>query len=182
VGYVTGWKCFDKDLKCRGFQFEVGKTYEQSGDVVLCQNGFHFHENGSHLFGYYDNSPDTRVCEIKAFGVVTGDDKSACSKIEVTRELSYQEICGVISGYGDGSGSGGGYGSGYGDGSGSGGGYGYGDGYGYGYGYGYGDGSGGGYGYGYGYAVPVTVPVTVTVAVPVTVTVAVTVLVNITHQ
>jgi hypothetical protein len=159
---IKGWKCFDIELKCRGHQFEIGKTYEVDGDIVLCQNGWHFHENGHQLFEYYSSSlRETRVCEVECWDFVTGDNKSACRKIKVLRELSLFEIGSLVGyGYGDGYGNGYGYGYGYGDGNGNGYGYGngygngdgdgYGDGYGYGYGYGDGDGYGDGYGYGNG--------------------------------
>jgi hypothetical protein len=50
---MKGYKGFDKDLKCRGFQYEVGKTYECEGKVALCENGFHFCEDPKNIRGYY---------------------------------------------------------------------------------------------------------------------------------
>ena len=38
---MKGYKGFDKDLSCRGFQYEIGKTYECEGKITLCENGFH---------------------------------------------------------------------------------------------------------------------------------------------
>ena len=38
---VVTVKGFDKNLRCKGFQFEIGKTYEHEGAVVICQSGFH---------------------------------------------------------------------------------------------------------------------------------------------
>jgi len=132
---VKGWKCFDQDLSCRGFQFEIGKTYEIEGDLKMCSNGFHFHEKAEHLFNYYeDNFLHTVVCEIEAEDVITDNNKSVCRKIKLVKKLSGIEVKSV---YSDGSGYGYGYGSGYGSGDGSG------------YGYGYGSGDGSGYGYGY---------------------------------
>lgn len=140
-GPVKGWKCFKRDLTCRGMLFAVGGTYQHSGEVKLCASGFHFHENGHEIFKYYANSVrDTRVCEVVGYGVISEGDKSACARIEIGRELGFLEIC-LLNG--DGYGDGYGYGYGYGDGNGNGNGYGYGNGNGYGYGY------GDGYGYGY---------------------------------
>lgn len=35
------YKATDKDMKCRGFQYEIGKTAEVEGDIGLCKNGIH---------------------------------------------------------------------------------------------------------------------------------------------
>lgn len=35
------YKAFDKDLSCRGFKYEVGKEYEETGDIKACEKGFH---------------------------------------------------------------------------------------------------------------------------------------------
>ena len=42
---IKGYKGFDKELKCRGFLYEVDKEYEQGGEIKCCNNGFHFCEN-----------------------------------------------------------------------------------------------------------------------------------------
>ena len=162
---IVGYKCFDKDLKCRGFSFDVGKTYKHKGKIELCNSGFHFHHEPKDIFTYYeDNILKTRVCEIKAKNYYISTDKAVCGEISILRELSGSEIKMLYDdcGYGDGDGNDNGYGSGdgsghaNGSGSGDGDGYGSGDGSGsgdgYGYGYGYGDGDGDGYGDGYGYS------------------------------
>ena len=38
---IIAYKGFDENLRCRGYQFEVGKEYEQEGEIVCCENGFH---------------------------------------------------------------------------------------------------------------------------------------------
>ena len=141
---MKGYKGFKSDLTCLGFQYEVGKTYHQDGDLQVCSNGFHFCENLTECFDFYDKF-DSRFCEVEALSDCERKNKKlATLDIKIIRELSREEVNKFIygSGYGDG------YGDGYGYGYGSGYGSGYGDGYGYGY--GYGDGYGSGYGYGSG--------------------------------
>ena len=56
------YKGFDKDLKCRGFQYEIGKEYEEN-TADICHKGFHACENPMDVFGYY-NPADSRYCEV----------------------------------------------------------------------------------------------------------------------
>ena len=94
---TKGWKVFDADLKCRNIQFKVGETYKQTGTPVLCEHGFHFHTQPSHLFNYYSFDPKNRVCEITAFGKCdTGDDKSCCNEIKIGKELSWNEVLTLV--------------------------------------------------------------------------------------
>ena len=143
---MKGYKGMDRDMKCRGYQFEVGKTYRADGEVELCKNGFHFCEKLADVFEYYERGDPNRFFEIEASGTIESDGKkSVAEEITIIRELGDIEINRVFFGYGNG------YGDGDGDGYGDGYGNGYGNGYGYGYGDGYGDGDGDGYGNGNGY-------------------------------
>ena len=47
------YKATDKDMKCRGFQYELGKTAEVDGDAKLCKNGLHACEMPLDVLGYY---------------------------------------------------------------------------------------------------------------------------------
>jgi len=78
---MKGYKGFNKDMKCRGMQFEVGKTYEYEGDIKLCEKGFHFCENPLDIFNYYSPA-GSRFAEIEAGGVSneTENDSKRCSK------------------------------------------------------------------------------------------------------
>ena len=86
---IRGFKGFDKDLKCRGFQYEIGKDYEQEGEVKCCERGFHFCENPFDVFRYY--SPiDSRYCEVEGDGnadKANDDSKVATSHIHISAEI-----------------------------------------------------------------------------------------------
>ena len=86
---IRGFKGFDKDLKCRGFQYEIGKDYEQEGEVKCCERGFHFCENPFDVFRYYSPS-DSRYCEVEGDGnadKANADSKVATSHIHISAEI-----------------------------------------------------------------------------------------------
>ena len=93
---MKGYKGFDKDLKCRGMQYEVGKEYEHEGEVRLCESGFHFCENPHDIFRYYPPGEGNRFAIVEADGVSSksdGDSKRAAKKLEIKSEISVFEIC-----------------------------------------------------------------------------------------
>ena len=86
---IRGYKGFDKDLKCRDFQYEIGKDYEQEGEVKCCARGFHFCENPFDVFRYYSPS-DSRYCEVEGDGnadKANDDSKVATSHIHISAEI-----------------------------------------------------------------------------------------------
>ncbi len=90
-------KGFDKDLRCRGFQFEVGKTYETGAadeDLKLCSDTvFHFCRSLQQVHDYYNVNNDNRYCEIEVLGRLIEDDcKCGSNKIRVVREISNGEL------------------------------------------------------------------------------------------
>ena len=90
-GY-KGYKGFKQDLTCRGFQYEIGKTYEYDGDIELCRQGFHFCRELRNVHDFY-NLKQSRICEIVADGKIEDDGiKFVCSRISIVRELSREEI------------------------------------------------------------------------------------------
>ena len=86
---IRSFKGFDKDLKCRDFQYEIGKEYEQDGKIKACNNGFHACEVPLDVLDYY--APATsRYCEVTQSGAIskTGDDsKVASQKIKIGAEI-----------------------------------------------------------------------------------------------
>ncbi len=86
---IRGFKGFDKDLKCRGFQYEVGKYYEQEGEALCCERGFHFCENPLEVFDYYTPN-NSRFCQVEGGGSVDksgADSKVATSHIHISSEI-----------------------------------------------------------------------------------------------
>ena len=86
---IHGFKGFEKDLKCSGFQYEIGKDYEQEGEVKCCERGFHFCDNPFDVFRYYSPS-DSRYCEVEGDGnadKANDDSKVATSHIHISAEI-----------------------------------------------------------------------------------------------
>lgn len=87
---MNGYKGFGNDFKCRGFQFEPGKTYEHDGEARACASGFHFCESPFDVWTYYPPS-DSRFAKVDGMGKTdkNGEDsKVACTKLHVGAEIS----------------------------------------------------------------------------------------------
>ena len=86
---MKGYKAFDANLQCRGFQYEVGKTYELEGELAICKNGYHFCETISDCYYYYPIGNGTRICKVEALGrIVRRDNKICTDKIRVVEEVT----------------------------------------------------------------------------------------------
>lgn len=88
---VKGYKGFDKDLCCRGFQYEVGKEYKTE-NASLCDCGFHFCENPLDVLSYYPPADGVlnRFAEIQAAGLdaeTAADSKRAATQIKIHAEI-----------------------------------------------------------------------------------------------
>ena len=86
---IKGYKGFDKDMKCRGFQYEEGKDYTHEGDVKCCKGGFHFCENPFDVFSYYEPA-NSRYCEVEGSGKCDKDNdetKVSVSSLHVGLEI-----------------------------------------------------------------------------------------------
>ena len=87
---IKSFKGFDKDLKCRGFQYEIGKEYEEP-KAEACHSGFHACENPLDVLEYYGDIED-RFCEVEQSGEISrkgNDTKIASSKIKIKAEIGF---------------------------------------------------------------------------------------------
>ena len=94
---ITGYKGFDQNMRCRGYQYEGGEEYIHEGSAVACQSGFHFCENPLDVFGYY--SPGESVFHaVEGSGQIAkhnDDSKVSCTKIKVGPRLSLHDFIGA---------------------------------------------------------------------------------------
>jgi len=91
---IIAYKGFNQDWACRGYQYEMGKTYEHKGDVKACESGFHSCEYPLDVFGYYAPC-ESKFAVVKASGKISkdGDDsKIASAKITVEAEINIPEM------------------------------------------------------------------------------------------
>ena len=94
--WIKAYKGFDKDLKCRDFQYEIGKTYKEP-TADLCKSGFHACEYPLDVFNYYSPGSMSRYCEVDLDDVSpimdSSDSKRCGKKIAVKAEIG---IAGLV--------------------------------------------------------------------------------------
>ena len=91
---IIAYKGFDKDFKCRDFQYAVGKTYEMDGDVKCCSRGFHACESPMEVFDHYDML-SSRFAEVEQSGKMDKEadsTKTCSSRIKIKAELKLADI------------------------------------------------------------------------------------------
>ena len=92
---IKSYKGFDKNLRCRGFQYKIGGIYEMDGKIKMCNRGFHACESPFDVFDYY-TMIDSRFCEVEQDGNISKEDrgtKICSSKIKIKAEL---KLAGMI--------------------------------------------------------------------------------------
>lgn len=113
------YKGFEQDLTCRGFQYEIGKTYTMAGPPEICERGFHFCKKLIDVLGYYPTTvllddylqapyddymelypmrlkTNNRYCVVEVIGEIDMDNhydsKGVTNQIKIVRELTKEEF------------------------------------------------------------------------------------------
>ena len=97
-GVVKGYKVFNPDWTCRGKQYACpGKFEEYDVELSICNKGMHFCGRLADCFNYYNFSPDNKAAEVAAYGnVVMEDDKYVTDKLEIIREIPWEEVIKLV--------------------------------------------------------------------------------------
>ena len=94
---IKSYKGFDKDLQCRGFQYEVGKEYDMDGEIKCCNRGFHACKSPFEVWDYYDML-NSRFAEVEQSGKIDEEEKSTkvcSSRIKIKAELKLADIINI---------------------------------------------------------------------------------------
>lgn len=91
---MKGYKVFNSDWTCRGFQYEVGKTYEINEKPILCEKGFHFCTELKNCFNYYPFCfLKIKIAEVEALGDCDKNGEKYCTnKIKIIREIPINNL------------------------------------------------------------------------------------------
>ena len=96
---MEGYKVFEPDWTCRGFQYEVGKIFEEDVTPSCCNRGFHFCKELKDCFNYYSFNPDNKVAKVIALGEIDEelDDSKCCTnKIQIVEEISWEDVLRMV--------------------------------------------------------------------------------------
>ena len=94
---ITSYKGFDKNMQCRGFQYEVGKEYEMDGGIKCCNRGFHACKSPMEVWDHYDML-NSRYAEVEQSGKideVENSTKVCSSRIKIKAELKLDDIINI---------------------------------------------------------------------------------------
>ena len=90
---IKAYKGFNKNMQCRGFQFEEGKSYEEQ-EAILCEKGFHACENPIDVFRHYAPGESIfRKVELEDVSEMREKDSKVCGKkIKIGEEISLRDM------------------------------------------------------------------------------------------
>ena len=99
---VIAYKAFDLNLKCRDYQYEIGKTFKHDGEVEKCASGFHSCEYPLDVFNYYEPA-NSRFALVEASGKIdreeNGDTKIASAELHIKAELKIPDLVSAAIGW-----------------------------------------------------------------------------------
>ena len=97
VKKIKGFKVFNPDWTCRGYQFALGKTFEEDVKPSVCDKGFHFCKQAKDCFNYYPFDSSNKVAEVIALGDVSEEgEKCSTNKIKIVREVTWEEVLTLV--------------------------------------------------------------------------------------
>ena len=94
-GVVTSYKGFDKNMQCRGYQYEIGGTYEHDGEVEACSSGFHACEYPLDVFNYYSPAESVFAVVEQSGKLARHDDDSKVASEKISIKASI-DLPGII--------------------------------------------------------------------------------------
>lgn len=92
---MKAYKAFNADMTCRGFQYEIGETYEMDEEPRVCHTGFHACQYIEDTLRFYLPYEKPIICEVEILGDVSHDlngIKFATNKMRIVRQLTREEI------------------------------------------------------------------------------------------
>ena len=94
---VKGYKVFNPDWTCRGKQYACPGMFEEAAELKVCKRGMHFCKQAIDCFDYYGFDPKNHVAEVIAHGTVVEDgDKCCTDKLEIVREIPWEELLEIV--------------------------------------------------------------------------------------
>ena len=99
---VHGFKVFRPDWTCdpTGYnpkQYTCPGKFEEEGELDVCGHGMHFCQTAADCFNYYSFNSENKVAEVIAYGeVLTEGDKSCTDKLEIVREIPWDEVLRIV--------------------------------------------------------------------------------------
>ena len=99
--FVRGYKVFNEDWTCspggNTKQYTCPGKFEEDITPVRCGHGMHFCRKASDCFNYYAFDPKNKVAEVIAYGdIVESGDKCCTNKLEIVREIPWQELLTIV--------------------------------------------------------------------------------------
>ena len=98
---VYGFKVFRPDWTCspngNTKQYTCPGKFEEEGELDVCGHGMHFCQTAADCFNYYSFNSENKVAEVIAYGAVRTDgDKSCTDKLEIVREIPWDEVLRIV--------------------------------------------------------------------------------------